>query len=66
MDKIKEMMPFVLNHLDDEEVMSMSNEDQEILATAMLETIMFAGGGSVPDMIYKVNMLQRFFHVNIM
>lgn len=52
-EKLKECMPFVLELVDKEKVSS--NEDLELVTKAVLEAIMFAGGLSVPDVIYKVS-----------
>ena len=60
-DKIKEMMPFVLEQIDCMEMNStetFSNEDVELVTRAVLTAIMFAGGLGVPDVIYKVQYLR--------
>ena len=52
-EKLKEFMPFVLELVDKEKVSS--HEDLKLVTKAVLEPIMFAGGVSVPDIIYRVS-----------
>ena len=50
-EKMKDIMPFVQKQFDKEEVFS--NEDLELVTRAILGSILFAGGLSVPNVIYK-------------
>ena len=52
-NKIKELMPFVVKQVDQREVSS--REDLELVTRATLGAIMFAGGTSVPDLLYKAS-----------
>ena len=55
-EKIKELMPFVQEQMDCTE--ALSNEDLELVTKAVVDGIMFVGGLSVPEVIYKVSIFQ--------
>ena len=50
-EKMKQILPFVQKQVDKEDVFS--NEDLELVTRAILGSILFAGGLSVPNVIYK-------------
>ena len=54
--KLRELMPFVQAQVNKERVFS--NEHLELVTKAVTQAIMFAGGLSVPDTIYKVSISQ--------